>query len=148
MCLITRQKKALIAEEDIKVYKILKKDGNAIYQNFQYKLVEVYKAKIKKSLQWNCLGILDIDWLHENYPSGWRQHKELICLGAGLHSINKLETAKIVLLDTINNDSRIFEAIIPKGSEYYKDEVGFMISSSLVINKMLRHTYKSLTKKI
>ena len=136
MCLITRQKTSLIADEDIKVFKVLTKNGHAIYQSFKYELGKIYTEKIQHSEDWSCLGIIDIEWLHLNYPNGWRREPDLICLGQGFHSIDTLESAKKILME-IEESSNIYECTIPKGSEYYKDAVGFMISSSLVVNRDL-----------
>lgn len=137
MCLITRQKKALIADEDITVFKILTEKNYSIYQLFKYKLGKTYTEKIKHSKTWCCLGILDVVWLESNYPCGWVREPDLICLGKGFHSIDNLESAKYVLMES-SEYHKIYECTIPKGSEYYKDAVGFMISNSLIVNKQLK----------
>ena len=137
MCLITTQKTALIADEDITVFKVLTQNQGSIYQSFKYELGVEYTEKIEHSDEWCCLGILDIEWLHSNYPNGWKRHADLICLGEGFHSIDSLETAKKVLKEEYES-TKIFECTIPKGSEYYKDAVGFMISSSLIVNNQLK----------
>lgn len=137
MCLITTQKTALIADEDITVFKVLTENESAVYQLFTYEIGKVYAEKILDSEEWCCLGILDVDWLQSTYPTGWKRHADLICLGQGFHSIDNIESAKKVLVEG-NENHKIYECTIPKGSEYYKDAVGFMISSSLVVNKQLK----------
>jgi hypothetical protein len=141
MCLITTQKIALIANEDITVFKVLTENESAVYQLFTYEIGKVYTEKIEHSDEWCCLGILDVEWLQSNYPNGWKREPDLICLGQGFHSIDNLESAKKVLVEG-NEIHKIYECTIPKGSEYYKDAVGFMISSSLVINNQLKFSLK------
>ncbi len=75
----------------------------------------------------------------------WKNHKDLICLGQGFHSIDKLKNAKEVLIGCFNS-SRIFKCTIPKGSEYFKNEVGFIVSSSIVINNQMKYTRHGLMK--
>ena len=113
MCLITRQKTPLIAEEDMKVFKVLTRENSSIFQTFTYELGMVYREKIHHSKDWTSLGVRDRDWLRENYPGGtWKKNEELICLGQGFHSINKLDLAKEVLLEGFFNyfkNTGIFE---------------------------------------
>ena len=45
MCLITRQKTALIADEDITVFKVLTENESAVFQLFTYELGVEYTEK-------------------------------------------------------------------------------------------------------
>jgi len=49
MCLLTRQKKPIILKEDKVVYKILRDDMTAVYQDFLYELNKLYKTEIRIS---------------------------------------------------------------------------------------------------
>ena len=144
MCLITKQKEAFIAEEDIIVYKVLSDGACSIFERFEYELGEIYTEQIKESSRWDCLGILDSVWLNKEYPHHtWQGHRDLICLGKGFHSIDKLKSAKEVLKGS-RDDSKIFKCTIPKGSKYFKNQVGFMVSSSIIINKKMSYTREKL----
>ena len=135
MCLVTNQKTAIIAEKDITVYKILGKDLNAIFTNFKYVIGKINETEIKHSEKWYCLGIIDEEYLNKKYPPRWRRHPDLICLGEGFHSFETEEIAKIVNDYIYKHVDNIFKCVIPKGSEYYINEVGFIVSNSLIIKE-------------
>ena len=136
MCLITTQKTALIAEKNITVYKVICKDLSAIFQEFKYDINVLYETKIKASEQWDVLGVHD-EWLFDNYPdNSWRRHPDLICLGEGFHSIKDKENA-FILKNQLYLSVIVFKCVIPKGSEYYIDASGLIISNKIILKKQI-----------
>ena len=133
MCLVTTQKTALITEKNITVYKVMNKELSAIFKIFKYELNHLYETEIKESEEWATLGILE-KWLDDYPDNSWRRHPDLICLGQGFHSIKKIRNARI-LKNYLHINTVIFKCVIPKGSEYYIDAEGFMISNKIIIKK-------------
>lgn len=141
MCLITNKKKQ-IATEDIVVYKVLSSNLRSPYQCFQYEYGKAYTTKIttvRNESAICCFCSLDEDYLSQNYPD-WRYGlKTLKCYQNGFHSIseNALEQLKDgnMFNGLLSDDDKLFQCIIPKGSTYVVDFVGFIVSSSIIIVK-------------
>lgn len=133
MCLITEQKTPLIAQKDMRVYKILKEDLISPYQYFQYEQETLYKRKIMKSSEWTAFDSVCSSYLSNHFP-GWRSTsvKELKCIGRGIHSAR----TKKRLQNTMNKrrGEKIFRCTIPKGSEYYLDGTGLCVSNQIIIH--------------
>lgn len=109
MCLTIRpDQKALCAEQDIKVYKVVLPDVSVpdqyytLYRTFPIRIGETYTSE---------LIVID-RWLRENN-----------IIEVGLHSYTQLEDA---MLDARWEDVNfaIVECIIPKGAKYYQGEFG------------------------
>ena len=143
MCLITTTRKVKIAKRDIIVWKIMVEESDKVlyspYQGFRYVKGRKYKAKITetKDYQWRCFDDTDEDWLLEHYPNWTDRAKidsnydgKLMCFQKGFHSaLNKKR------LTHINecNDYTTVKCIIPKGSEYYKDTTGCIVSNQIKV---------------
>lgn len=126
MCWITRLKEyqvKRIAANDIQVYKILEKRRTWIsglikyvspFYNFKYKLNKVYKSRIELDFQTRN-GALTIE--------------------KGLHSFTNLRHAEgyCAANEPYCKTWLIFKAIIPKGSTYYVNEDGEVVSNKLKI---------------
>lgn len=126
MCWVTRLKEyqvKRIAANDIQVYKILEKrriwiSGRIKYvspfYNFKYKPNKVYKSRI------------DLDF---------QTRYDVLIIEKGLHSFTNFQHAKCCHnICKLNCEPWfIFKAIIPKGSTYYVNENGEVVSNKLKI---------------
>ncbi len=138
MCLITEQKTPLIAEEDVIVYKVLETRLRSYFKYFQYTQNELFETQIReieKGKTWVSTCSLDGDYLTAKYNvfrvGDLYNNPNLICLKYGFHSCISIEVAKKI------SGVFIYECVIPKGSEYYKDEVGFLISNKIIIKELI-----------
>lgn len=138
MCLITNQKEPLIAEEDINVHKYLTEDLRAMYYPFQYMLDFQHETEIKEAIldkqtpNWCFFATEDERWAKSVTPIGRiEDNPELICFSEGFHSIKPDDKNDMCCTGTR------FHAIIPKGSQYYKNPIGLYVSNKLIIIKKL-----------
>ena len=162
MCLVTKQKEAKIATKDIVVYKIIHKTetgGEILYKSlYFYNNAIIYELNVEYNQE---IGINEIDTLlsfcfHDNisakqYTDFLRIHKEAkelnwvegtlpnfksyiddsdyVVIGRGLHSATNLNRG--IRYITYISDG-LLQCIIPKGSEYYKDSTGLIVSNKLI----------------
>lgn len=131
MCLITEQQKPHIAQEDIIVYKILKKTLVSMYQFFQYKLGKLYHCEIKETNIATCFDDRDQKILEKKYPNWDDIIPELKYFDEGFHSA----ISKNRLKSYVDDYHNIFKCTIPKGSEYYTEPSGLVVSNQIIINK-------------
>ena len=127
MCLQTKQREPKIAEEDIIVYKLLvetnkENELKSPYTEFFYTTGEEYTTEIKPS---NDDSYLDNE---ASYYQQEDDRDEYYGIGEGFHSAISAKR----LSRLIQWKSKVYECIIPKGSEYY---IGF--SDLLVSNKII-----------
>jgi len=129
MCLLTIQKKALIADKDIKVYKVLTDNMISPYQRFQFEKNILYKTRIKrdKEKKTYCYDDFDRFFLDKKYPK-WTQQKEILSFAEGFHSTHKRNRIK-----DIRDDEKIYCCIIPRGSRYYIGVTDLVISNQIII---------------
>jgi hypothetical protein len=134
MCLITSQREPLIAQEDMRVYKLLEPDYKALYRPFFYELNTLNKTEIKEDSDWCAFDSIDRDYLDENYP-GWDVEKQynLKCLGEGFHSLTTTEGRDPKTYSF--NNPKYYVCSIPKGSEYYLNSTGLCISNQIIIKE-------------
>lgn len=142
MCLITEQIEPFIAEEDIIVYKLIRKDfspahepRNIIfvkgYKPMTYEIGKLNETEIKTSESFSVPTDEVEKGLIDKYGDNFRSNKLLISYGQGFHSF-------INNIDSFDNRNRLnVECTVPKGSEYYLDGLGFMVSNKIIINKVL-----------
>lgn len=133
MCLITN-KKIQIAKEDVIVYKELNPDLTSIIMGFPYKLNQLYKAKLTTTIK-DAVPFCNIDtnYLKANFEN-WRKSVlsgELTCYEEGFHSSISLQN----MLDIQDEGTLIVECVIPKGTRYVEDFVGFIVSEQIMILK-------------
>lgn len=126
MCWETRLKEFQIkrtAVNDIQVYKILKERRTWIfnrikyvspYYNFKYKLNKTYKSRLELDSQ---------------------TRDDVLIIENGLHSFTNLQHAEYYRVAGRPPFVTwvIFKAIIPKGSTYYRNEIGEIVSNKLKI---------------
>ena len=108
-----REHKPLIAEKDIKVYKVIDVNDRSPYFNFKYHKKYHYSCNFSKNIV--------------NYGRWY------IKINKGLHSFIKHSEAKIRKAGFLNEDYfKIVTMYIPKGSEYYLGDNGDIVSNNLV----------------
>ena len=138
MCLITDNLEKQIATEDLIVYKLFKKNLYSFFMLFKYEIDVLYGTEIKKIHTngfWSTCCDLDSNYLRDKYGYEWDKNPKLICLREGFHSAKN----KTILINIYSNFTRlsVYKCIIPKGSEFYTDAVGFIISNKIIIKSKI-----------
>lgn len=132
MCLITEQKVALIAENDIKCFKkviIIKDSITSVYYNFKWSYNKVFKTKLVVKNIKNDSKARYYDHVSQDYYTNLFPSELLQCISEGFHSFLNIRSVwKYEPLGTT-----IVQAIIPKGSEYFIDKTGLIVSNQLII---------------
>ncbi len=143
MCLITNDKTLYTAKEDLSVLKILtqyKDYCSPIYQTFKYKYDKLYETAIVQSADWCSWNSADSNWLHKNWPGWTMGHDELICIGSGFHSFISMEqfhdSVHFYITCRARFNNRVFQCIVPKGSKFYKNELGMIVSNKIIVKKL------------
>ena len=120
MCWISNFAPVLkVAEEDIKVQKVLKKVGN------------LYVSPIFEYCHWTP-GIV-----HETTLGHTHIGTRIFEIGKGFHSCTKIHEeggvwcTKTKDLFAVDSGEEIVDAVIPKGSQYYLNEYGEYVSNKL-----------------
>jgi hypothetical protein len=137
MRLITKQKKPVILEKDLIVYKqmeVVNGEVRSYYMNFSWTLNVLYKTEIELSRDCTWAdGIVGNYYGFENLTC--REdlesyiHENFVIFSEGYHfyqTIKRFESYK---------PEHIFKCTIPKGSEVYYDETGLGIANQIIINK-------------
>lgn len=139
MCLVVhRDTQKKIAEEDIIVYKelryIYENVVSACYQDFEYVLNTFYKTEIKESEEQyhTCYDELDDHTLSSTYEN-WTRNKDLVSYAQGFHSAMSQDRFK----ELSYYNSSIYECVIPKGSEYYENLSGLVVSNQIIIKNKI-----------
>lgn len=132
MCLITRQKKAIVTTADMIVYKVVSTSLSSIYYKFQWEVGVVYQQKLSiGSFIVNHTKCYD-DLVEEVYKlvfSVRKTYGDLIVINEGFHSfISTLRT-----IGTLWVDRKLVRCLIPAGSEVFFDETGLVVSNKLMI---------------
>ena len=108
MCFTIGRRSPKIAKKDIKVYKLLYSDLTSPWYDFQYELNKEYEVYFKVELD------------HYTYES---------IISEGLHSFSRQ-----FFIAYKKEPRKLFKAIIPKGSTYYKNLLtGEMVSTKLKV---------------
>lgn len=129
MCLITKQRESLIAEEDIVVYKVFTLEDKSPYQEFDY---TPYIGKLfTDSADEKCIEFSDFCGNFVN----------LSVHGGFIHSFTNLRTAKIekdFLSDNLDKECFIIRrCLIPKGTKYYCSDNEVASKSIIIGNKII-----------
>lgn len=126
-----------VAKQDVTCYKLL--DGNLVspYRAFQYKYNKLYKAKIgrlERVIYTNAVNSkseIILDDLRDN-------NHNIFSINKGLHSYSSLAAASWGAA-VIRYGCCVFKTIIPKGSEFYYDNINKeYISNQLIIKKLIK----------
>ena len=121
MCWAGRRK-CNIAEEDITVYKYLDEDHNSPILNYHYRKNELCEKILLKPM--SAYKKICIDWdkdVIDVYP--------YIFIYCGYHSYIKEPKKKPFYFPT---NSTLYKFIIPKGSEYYINVKGEVVSNQII----------------
>jgi len=147
MCLITRRRELSIAEEDIIVWKVLRYDLKSHIEFFRYEEDVLYETEIKELSKDTVIRAYDeisSKYLNKHYE-GWSKRflvegdaiitydggrEDLIYIGEGFHSSLSRER-----LGKVESYLRLRKFVIPKGSLYYEDETGLMVSNRIMMLK-------------
>lgn len=117
-------KKPLIAEVDIKVYKVINKGNLSPYREFKYEKGWHYYQKSKNN-----------PFTFNIYQNWWENTYNLSVL-AGLHSFKNFKDAQDEA--SWNYDSKAIKMIIPKGAKYFEgvwggdEDIEQYVSSELI----------------
>lgn len=134
MCLITN-KQVKIAQEDIEIFKVLSKDFKSPFLNFQYELDKSYFQPLSKTKDsYSTCCSIDHDYIVRNYGTHYYEKVDegiLTVYQEGFHGSLKLKNCEHLS----SQEKQIFKCIIPKGSEYVEDFVGFIISNQIIIKE-------------
>ena len=139
MCWYTKNKnnaKPIVAEKDIKVYKVLTVGGDSILspcQYFEWELGVLYEEDIK----------VDTTGLETYINNGFHSLKIPPLYNGGFWCIGDKKLFGRCTYDVV------FEAIIPKGSVYYENEDGEIVSTALKLEGIyleedIKNIYKEL----
>ena len=126
MCLITEQKTALIAEEDITIYKIVTSNNgrmHTLYRNSLVKLGVEYKSKIDAVRDSPTRGRMSIYTVVNEALHAFTDKKKAMSLykmyRGGLYAVSLLEGR------------------IPKGSKYYTNS-SEIAADTMIYDKILK----------
>lgn len=142
-----------IADKDITVYKILKeitgsnKICSPIYDEWEWTIDDVYRGDKPNP---NCVYEYDICLCHKP--------KKMWTIKEGLHSLRSkpyfIRYASIGCWwkSSIDNhpifqasyNEHVYECIIPKGSIYYENEIGDIVSNALIIKGKVSYEIKKI----
>lgn len=141
MCLITTQKTAKVADQDITVYKLMRHGEisgglSPMFQIFDYRIGKRYDTPIvmgdrNVSYDFCCFDPAEVKWLHTLVPGAkddWAKSPLLVSVKGGFHcatSSNRLEEHVGIF--------RIYECVVPKGSQYFESGNGLMAASSIIV---------------
>lgn len=121
--LIPEKRKRVLVEIVIKL--------TAPFYSFDYEFGPQPQVEIQETDDRSCFGEIDAQWLRENYDN-WQSSEELMGIGAGYHSAN---TFQRLIDESMHIGYGIYECIIPKGSLFYADETGLIVSNNLIVTE-------------
>ena len=135
MCWISKTPAILkIASEDIKVFKIIEKFENNIisaYKGFRYKIGQLYETEIRLT---ETFSSAFIQQGFHSYSNECRLERDCTYLeqpafrimfkGSRLDGFSKVSYYKV-------------NCIIPKGSQYYENEFGEIVSNKIIIKEII-----------
>ena len=136
MCLITTRKKPFIAKEDMIVYKAFSRRSMS-YENMFFTSIHFPKTYEVGRIYNTTMKIIDSEMTYDSVTVTERQElidngKKVYAIGPGFHAAE--------LKSRIFSERQRFicECIIPKGSKYYIDNTGLIVSNSIIVSKLLR----------
>lgn len=130
MCLVTPNKEKKIAEEDMIVYKILNEDLSPFYwEGEAYEIGKLNEIEIQETSDFT-----DFDEISIRYNKGYKRD-ELVSFGQGFHSAKSIDRIRDIRKAYSIPVPVLFTCIIPKGSEYYEDNSGLLVSNKIIIKE-------------
>jgi hypothetical protein len=134
MCLITEKQSYKIAKRDIPVWKHLI-NGSSPLMGFKYEKDVLYKQPIQLVTEEDFYNRTEWEWVtpfdkvameHYCYHPDI-MNPNLIYIEIGFHSFYKRAISSQFDFEDI------VDFIIPKGSRYYKDETGLIVSNRIIL---------------
>lgn len=127
MCWITYgSPSALIAETDIPILKVGREEGNIMvspYMEFAYELGKIYKTKINPT--YDAKGLYRIyAGFHSYDPRELQAYHEFWSIIVAQGGLTQ---------DVYPSHMNVFEGFIPKGSSYYLNMCGKLVSDGICI---------------
>jgi hypothetical protein len=128
MCLVTRQRKAKILKEDIKVYKMIEDGNKSVFERFTWTKGKLFTTKLGIEYGHGKDFCFADDVCNQMY-SGLNN-----CTGisSGFHACLTKERAKQFDIKWMNNIA-VCEFLIPKGSEVFYDETDLIVSNQIMM---------------
>jgi hypothetical protein len=150
MCLITRQKKAIILKEDLIVYKlgyVQPRNGKtnflSILQSYEYALGHLHETVICHTSRtnlcvqiWDCLSLPEgIQRKANLFGKNGLLLPEFISIGKGFHWATRCNRFRF---NFMNHYRRIIvECLVPAGSQVYYDDSGLGVSNQIILTKIV-----------
>ena len=129
-----------IAEEDIEVFKVVKRNYSpeepnsfiSLYFYHPYKLGETYESEIKIKINYDNDGTVSINKALHSY-SAKDCHISYVIFNDEYSIAFSYSDGRTLIDDDIPNDIEIvrLNCVIPKGATYYKNRVGEFASDKL-----------------
>jgi len=132
MCTITQWKKPRRTNRDIVCYKTGCRAEDKFVsgiRSFEYTLNELYEAPLEESFEPE--DICPADYVETEYYRGFTE-ETLRYIASGFHAcltVRGAEQNKGIFADT-----RV-RCVVPKGSLYYKDRTGLIVSNRMIVEK-------------
>lgn len=133
MCLITEQRRLLTATEDMVVYKLFEDKFYSPFRGFKYEKGKLYRTVFRLGNE-NCFDAIDAEYFNNTYGINWRIFigSEFKSIGQGYHAA--LKRKRLYSGEKYLPKNRtIRKCIIPKGSKYYLDPTGLIVSNQILI---------------
>lgn len=127
-----------IALRDIEVYKVLTKEGESPYQDYQYEFNQETKQISLKSNKCILSGTIEIKYGYHSYSNKCRFVKLFFINTTHITVLSKKrkENTNRVIGGFYNNNV-IYKAIIPKGTIYYQNRDGAYVSEKIIVTDEL-----------
>ena len=135
MCWVGKEVEC-IAEKDIVTFKLLnihKKELRSYYRSFLYKLNTLYETRLEKQISNN-----DTIEISEGFHS--YDIKCLVDKSYGLYGVfSAKEGEKDWYIESVSTPDVVFvKSIIPKGSIYFRNIDGEIVSNKIIIKELLK----------
>lgn len=133
MCLITEQKRPFTATEDMAIYKLFENKMYSPLMGFKYEEGKVYKTALRRGDK-TCFDNIDQNYLENEYGRYWQNFVggKIKSIGRGYHGA--LKRKRLYSGEKYLNYGRIIrKVIIPKGSKYYLDATGLIVSNQIIL---------------
>lgn len=125
MCLVTHQTEPLIAQKDIRAYKLFRKDLSSPHQGFQYERGKLYKTEFTFEVpgRWNG----EFHYYDHEAINYYEMIDPQLSIEKGFHGAINISRLGL------KPHQIIIKYIIPKGSKYYLDGTGLIVSDQILI---------------
>jgi hypothetical protein len=128
---ILKGQKPLIAEKDIIVYKASYKEENeniftSMFERYRYLKENLHRAEMTFTNDFCVSDRVEQDYVED------RGEENFLFVKKGFHSFVSIERIRKEY-----SGGEVAEFIIPKGSKYYSNECGNIVSNAIIFNEWL-----------